>query len=73
MRLGILGPLVVADDRGHEIRVAAARQRALLAALLVRANRIVPADELADIVWDSTPPPGRPARCAVISPGCGRR
>src|SRR5256885_1923032 len=45
VRLGILGPLLVADDAGCEIRVAAARQRVLLAALLVRANRIVPVDE----------------------------
>ena len=58
MRLGILGPLLVIDDAGAEVAVAAARQRTLLAALLVKANRIVPAAELAEIVWDGTPPPG---------------
>jgi len=30
----------------------------LLAALLVRANAVVPADELAEIVWDGAPPGG---------------
>ena len=58
MRLGILGPLLVVDDTGREIRVTAARQRALLAVLLVRANRTVPVDELTKIVWNGTPPVG---------------
>jgi DNA-binding SARP family transcriptional activator/Tfp pilus assembly protein PilF len=57
MRFGILGPLVVWDGEGT-VPVAAARQRVLLAALLVRAGQAVPADELADIVWDGSPPPG---------------
>ncbi len=58
MRLGILGPLSVLDDAGTELPVPAARQRILLAALLARANRIVAADELAELVWDGAPPPG---------------
>lgn len=58
MRLGILGPLLVVDDAGHEIRVAAARQRALLAALLVRANQTMSVDELAKVVWNGAPPVG---------------
>ena len=56
MRMGILGPLLVVGDNGGEIRVAAPRQRTLLAALLVHANRMVPVDELVEIVWDSEPP-----------------
>ncbi|HEU5331782.1 MAG TPA: BTAD domain-containing putative transcriptional regulator [Actinocrinis sp.] len=56
MKLGILGPLLVVGDHGGEIRVAAPRQRTLLAALLVHANRMVPVDELVEIVWDSEPP-----------------
>jgi DNA-binding SARP family transcriptional activator/uncharacterized protein HemY len=58
MRLGILGPLLVADDGGNQITVAAARQRTLLAALVVRANRTVPVEELAELVWDTAPPGG---------------
>jgi DNA-binding SARP family transcriptional activator len=58
VRLGILGPLLVADDTGREMPVPAARQRVLLAALLVRANRVVPAEDLAEIVWDGAPSGG---------------
>jgi DNA-binding SARP family transcriptional activator/tetratricopeptide (TPR) repeat protein len=60
MRFGILGPLLVHD--GHEeMVVPAARQRVLLAALLVRAGRAVPANELAEVVWDGSPPGGSAA------------
>jgi DNA-binding SARP family transcriptional activator len=58
VRLAILGPLLVVDDAGREISVAAARQRTLLAALLVRANRMLSVDELAELVWDGAPPAG---------------
>jgi DNA-binding SARP family transcriptional activator/tetratricopeptide (TPR) repeat protein len=40
--------------------VPAARQRALLAVLAVRAGELIPTDELAEIVWDGMPP-GRAA------------
>jgi hypothetical protein len=40
---------------------ARARQRALLATLLVRANQMVPAGELAEIVWDGARPAGAAA------------
>lgn len=56
MRWGILGPLVVADDAGTEIRVPAGRLRVLLVALLTRANHVVPVDELVEFVWDGAPP-----------------
>ena len=58
MRLDVLGPLLVADDTGARIQVPAGRQRVLLAALLVRANQVVPAAELAELVWDGAPPTG---------------
>ena len=59
VRLGLLGPLLVAADDGNaEFDVGADRLRILLAALLVRANRTVPVDELAEIVWDGRPPAG---------------
>jgi DNA-binding SARP family transcriptional activator len=58
MRFGVLGPLLVDDGAGSARPVAGSRQRVLLAALLVRANHVVPADELAEIVWDGAPPAG---------------
>ncbi len=38
--------------------VSAPRLRALLAVLLWRANQPMPVDELAEMVWDGTPPAG---------------
>src|SRR5215471_16875471 len=53
---GLLGPLVVRHDE-VEVPIAAARQRVVLAALLLRANQVVPIGELAEAVWDEGPPP----------------
>ncbi|HXS61907.1 MAG TPA: BTAD domain-containing putative transcriptional regulator [Streptosporangiaceae bacterium] len=57
----MLGLLQIDDEAGGARPVAGDRQRVLLAALLVRANRVVPADELAEIVWDGAPPAGATA------------
>ncbi|QMU79866.1 tetratricopeptide repeat protein [Streptacidiphilus sp. PB12-B1b] len=57
MLFGLLGPLLV-DDGAGERQVSARRQRALLAALLLRANHTVEWDELAACVWDGRPPSG---------------
>jgi DNA-binding SARP family transcriptional activator len=54
--LGLLGPLYVVRD-GMPAEVPAAKQRVVLAALLVNANRVVLTDELTEMVWDVTPPP----------------
>jgi tetratricopeptide (TPR) repeat protein len=56
MRFGLLGLLQVDDGAGSVRPVAGTRQRVLLAALLVRVNRVVPAEELAEFVWGGTPP-----------------
>lgn len=56
MRFGLLGPLHVADDAGHEVSVRPPKQRALLAALLLRANDPVPSVWLIDAVWGDAPP-----------------
>lgn len=58
MRWGVLGPLLVTDDLGDQIPLPAGRLRILLAVLLIRANDLVPLDELVDILWDGTPPAG---------------
>jgi predicted ATPase/DNA-binding SARP family transcriptional activator len=55
MEFGLLGDLTVTHD-GREVAVRGAKQRALLAALLVRRGDVVPADVLADDVWGDAPP-----------------
>jgi DNA-binding SARP family transcriptional activator len=55
VRFGVLGPVLVADEAGAEVPVVGGRLRVLLAALVVRANQVVPVDELAEIIWDGAP------------------
>jgi len=52
----ILGPLAGVDDDGAALPLGGRGDRALLATLLVQANRIVPVDVLADELWDGAPP-----------------
>ena len=59
MELGILGPLEVRDG-SVPVRVPGAKERALLADLLVNAGRVVPADRLVEDLWGDDPP-GNPA------------
>lgn len=54
MEFGVLGPLLVRDG-DIEVSVTSPRQRALLAALLLRAGSAVSCDALADAVWDGRP------------------
>src|SRR3977135_522516 len=42
--------------KGHVVKIAAPRQRALLALLLMDANRTVSASSLIDGIWGETPP-----------------
>lgn len=59
MQFGVLGPLrVIAGESDDPGTISAARLRALLAALLWQANKPLPTDELADLVWDGAPPSG---------------
>jgi DNA-binding SARP family transcriptional activator/Flp pilus assembly protein TadD len=55
MRYRILGPLALWDGRCWE-GVSAAKQRALLAVLLLKANQMVPADWLVEQLWSQQPP-----------------
>ena len=59
MRFAVLGSLqATAGDSEEPGVISAPRLRALLAVLLWRANQPVPADELAELVWDGAPPEG---------------
>ena len=53
MEFGVLGPLQVSGDSA----MLSAKQRVLLAVLLLRANRVVPVQALIDAMWDDAPPP----------------
>jgi hypothetical protein len=49
---GLLGPVEVRVD-GHAVPLPGARQRLVLAVLLVDVNRMVPADRLIDELWET--------------------
>ncbi|MFF0307617.1 BTAD domain-containing putative transcriptional regulator [Streptosporangium sp. NPDC004379] len=55
MRFGVLGPLEVRDG-GRDLTPGPAKHRAVLAALLLNAGRVVTLDRLAAAVWDEGPP-----------------
>jgi DNA-binding SARP family transcriptional activator/ABC-type glycerol-3-phosphate transport system substrate-binding protein len=55
MRFKVLGPVEVTRDDGP-LTLGGPKQRAVLAHLLVRANDLVPADVLIDLVWGEDPP-----------------
>jgi DNA-binding SARP family transcriptional activator len=64
LQFGVLGPLQVMTKTSDPPQaISAPRPRTVLAALLWRANQPVSVDELADLVWNGTPPAG--ARDAV--------
>lgn len=55
VRLSVLGP-VRAERDGHRIGLGGARQRAVLAVLLVARGRMVPAERIMSEVWQGSPP-----------------
>src|SRR4051812_40153505 len=57
IEFGILGPLEV-SRAGRSVTLGGPRQRAVLALLLLEANRVVSMDRLAEEVWDGHPPDG---------------
>ena len=57
MWLALLGSLQIRNGEA-ELTVPAAKQRVLLATLLLRANHVVSFDELAETIWDGEPAPG---------------
>ncbi|MGH2630458.1 MAG: BTAD domain-containing putative transcriptional regulator, partial [Actinomycetota bacterium] len=56
MEFRVLGPLEVADG-GRLIPLGGAKQRALLAVLILNAGRVVPTERLIDELWGERPPP----------------
>ena len=55
MEFRILGPLEV-ESEGRAVKVAGAKQRGLLALLLLHANAAVPRERLIDELWGEEPP-----------------
>ncbi len=51
----LLGPLEVVSG-GRRLEIGSARQRAILAALALRPNRVVPRDTLVEEIWGEAPP-----------------
>lgn len=54
MEFRLLGPFEVVDD-GRDVIITAAKQRALLAILLLRAGSTVPGHRLIDELWARPP------------------
>ena len=55
MKFGLLGPLVVEHD-GSAVPIGAAKERALLAALLFEAGSVVSTSRLIGLIWGENPP-----------------
>ncbi|NAS20953.1 hypothetical protein GT755_04540 [Herbidospora sp. NEAU-GS84] len=62
MRFRVLGTLEVRSDGHRVVRLGAAKQRVLLAVLLLHVNRPVHVDRLVDALW-----PQRPPRTAAVA------
>src|SRR6185436_18982257 len=56
MEFRLLGPLEV-REHGSELSLGGAKQRALLALLLLRANELVATERIVDELWGDEPPP----------------
>jgi DNA-binding SARP family transcriptional activator len=54
--LRLLGPLEAVGDDGEPLVLGGQKQRAVLALLLLRANRVVSTDFLVDSLWGDNPP-----------------
>ena len=56
MELRILGPFQAFDDSGREVGLPTGRERALLAALVLRRGEVVSVDALVEALWGDTTP-----------------
>jgi DNA-binding SARP family transcriptional activator/predicted ATPase len=57
MQLQVLGPFHL-EDGGRRIAIGGVRQRAVLANLVLRANEVVPSEQLLVELWGEDTPPG---------------
>jgi hypothetical protein len=67
MEFRLLGPLQ-GELNGNPVAVSSGRQRALLAALLLRAGRPVSSDTLVGEVWGAAAPPNARAAATPSTP-----
>jgi predicted ATPase/DNA-binding SARP family transcriptional activator len=59
MRISVLGPIRAwQGEQGQPVALGGSRARALLAALVLRAGQVVPAERLIEDLWGSDPPAG---------------
>jgi DNA-binding SARP family transcriptional activator len=65
----ILGPLEVSDGE-RMLRLGGAKQRGVLAILLLHAGEVVSVDRLIDELWADDPRRTRRPRCTSTSRGC---
>jgi DNA-binding SARP family transcriptional activator/streptogramin lyase len=56
VELRILGPFQAFDDSGREVALPTGRERALLAALVLRRDEVVSVDALVDALWGDAAP-----------------
>jgi DNA-binding SARP family transcriptional activator len=66
MQFRILGPLEV-EDRGRQLELGGPRQRAVLAFLLLYANRPVPSERLLEALWGDASTTGRNSLQSTVS------
>src|SRR5688572_22798060 len=57
MRVNLLGTVELVCVGEEPVTLAAAKRRAVLAALALELNRVVSGDRLLSLVWDGAPPP----------------
>src|SRR5829696_2633691 len=57
MRIAVLGPLEVRDDRGAAVEIPGAKERLLLAVLAADAGRVVSTDRITEALWNGDAPP----------------
>lgn len=56
MKFSILGPITMYTNTGMTVELAGPRQRFVLVALLLNANRVVTVDHLMESAWNKPPP-----------------